>query len=191
MLRGHEEETNVGRLDISESPAKVPKNTIGDMLVSGATVKEVEENLFSISNVNYGDQAWLVYQKWAMKCKADPRVGAGFFPPGSIINTALVPHSDLVHHIQIEANSIITHYSDLRMEDFEGENDPELPDPLPAPEMMINIHHASIAVSKLMQTIQNPPGNYPTIRGLKAGSYICTVNQQWSNVGVTINIFRP
>lgn len=57
--------------------------------------------------------------------------------------------------------------------------------------MVTNVRHATIAVSKMMEGIQNPPANYPVINALKSGSYICTLNQQWANAGVVINLFKP
>jgi hypothetical protein len=40
----------------------------------------------------------------------------------------------------------------------------------------------------MKEAIQNPPPNYPVINGLKSGSYICTLDQQWANAGVLINL---
>lgn len=77
------------------------------------------------------------------------------------------------------------------MQDFANGNVPVIAGPVAAPPMLTNVQHATIAVSKMMEAIRDPPANYPNINGLKSGSYICTVNQQWANAGVLINLFKP
>ena len=76
------------------------------------------------------------------------------------------------------------------MQDFTNGNIPIITSPIIAPPMVTNVRHANISVSKMIEGIQNPPANYPVINALKSGSYICTLNQQWGNAGVVINLFK-
>ena len=77
------------------------------------------------------------------------------------------------------------------MEDFEENAAPNIGAPLQAHPANPRIHHANIALSKLMERIQNPPPNYPTLLGLRSGSYICTVTQHWANMLVEIVLMKP
>jgi len=171
---------------------KIPKKVLDEMKAKGAKVEKLEgEELYSVTNITYKDKAWDVYEAWGETIDGDPRVGSGFFPLDSIIGTALCPEDALGVLVMREANSIIHYYAPLRRDDFNGNILPEIGPILRAPRMLINVHHASIALSKLLQRIQNPPYNYPTINSLRSGSYICTINQQWANAGVEIVLFKP
>lgn len=91
-----------------------------------------------------------------------------------------------------EVNSIIQYYSQLRADDFgpNGNLIARIGAPLAGPPAHIRVHHAKMALSALMQAIQNPPDNYPILNSLKSGSYICTMNQQWANVGIDVVLFK-
>ena len=56
---------------------------------------------------------------------------------------------------------------------------------------MIRVDEGDIALSKLMERIQNPPVSYSTLYGLKPGSFICFVFHIWSNVVVSTALLKP
>ena len=179
-------------MSLKNKSTKIPKNVLHEMQDLGALVEKLEgEDLYSVTEIVYGDEAWKVYEHWGNTIDGDPRVGAVFAPPENIINSVLCPDDALGIPIQREVNSIILHYAPLRIGDFRNEDLPEIPGPVVAPRPHVNVHHATITLSKLMQRIQNPPNNYPILYSLRSGSYICTVNQQWSNAGVDIELFKP
>jgi hypothetical protein len=156
--------------------SKIPEDLFPKLAATGAIVEELDGgSLYSVHNIDYGDEAWSIYKDWAMTVEDDPRIGAGFFPSAAILNSTICPSLTLVHPIQVEANSLIRQYSTLRMQDFANGNVPVIAGPVAAFPMLTNVQHATIAVSKMMEAIQAPPANYPIISGLKSGSYICTV----------------
>ena len=136
------------------------------------------EELYSITGIKYGDDCWKIYEEWGESVDYDPRVTCGFWPPDSIVDSVLTPSDALIGPIQREANSIVHYYAAGNV----------IGPPLRAPLMNINVHHAAFPLSKLMEEIQQPPQDYPTINSLKSG---CTVNQQWANTGVEILLFKP
>ena len=121
----------------------------------------------------------------------DPWVSILFQPSQNILDTTTVPPDALGIPIQREASSIVYYYSTLQMDDFENGAIPEIGAPLGAPPATSRIHHATVALSKLMERIQNPPENYPTLLGLKFGSYVCTITQLWANMLVEIVLMKP
>ncbi len=155
------------------------KKFIKQLQESGATVEKVPgENLYSVSGIYYGDDAWNVYKSWGEKIGSSPKVSCGFFPPG---DTELVPSYTLGGAIQREANSIVHFYATANRTDV-------IRDPL-QPRMYVPIPTV-IALSKLIETIIQPPNTYPTLANLSSGSYICTINHQWNNVGVEIILMK-
>jgi hypothetical protein len=147
--------------------------------------------------VGFGDEAWQVYEQWAETVTDDPGVTAMFTPRAGTIGTIICPNVALAFPIMLEANSIIHHYAPLSVDQVFTA--PLLPAVLPTipgplngfPAMPIYVHHAKVALSGLIQRIQDPPANYPTIFGLGLGSYICHVHQQWANGVVVIAVFKP
>jgi hypothetical protein len=177
---------------LKKKSTKIPKRVLNEMQVLGALVKKLKgEDLYLVTEIVYGDEAWKVYEHWGNTIESNIIVGAMFAPPENIINSVLCPNVSLGFPIQKEANSIILHYASLRIEDFQNEKLPKIPAPIAAPKLHTNISHPTIALSKMMHRIQNPPKNYPILDSLHSGSYICTVNQQWSNAGVVIHLFKP
>ncbi|KAI3639184.1 hypothetical protein MIR68_002714 [Amoeboaphelidium protococcarum] len=172
--------------------ARIPLDVINEMSANGAIVNKLEgEELYSVTGITFEDNAWITYEKWAGGIDKDPRVGANFGPGPNLVNSALVPTDNLIGSIQREARSIVNHYAGLRAQDFENENHPQIGPPLPAPPIFTRIHHAKLALSSLMNRIQDPPNDYPVLRSLRSGSYICTIDQQWANAGVEIVVFKP
>ena len=68
------------------------------------------------------------------------------------------------------------------MNDFVENEFPPIGPPLGATPAIVKVQHADVALTKVMQLIQNPPPNYPAINNLKSGSYICTVTQKWPHI---------
>ncbi|KAI3641124.1 hypothetical protein MIR68_000854 [Amoeboaphelidium protococcarum] len=172
--------------------ARIPLDVINEMSASGATVNKLEgEELYSVTGITFKDTAWVTYELWASGIDKDLRVGANFGPGPNLVNSALVPPDHLAHDIQCEARSIVNHYAGLQAQDFENGNNPQIGRPLPAPPIFTRIPNAKLALSSLMNRIQDPPIDYPVLRSLKSGSYICTIDQQWANAGVEIVVFKP
>ena len=172
--------------------SKIPQKVFENLRSAGAVVEKLEgESLYSINNIVYGDKAWWVYRDWAIGIDDGPQIIAAFFPSAAIRGTAICPPLHLGIPIQVEASSLIFHYSTLCIQDFADGNGPVIGDPVRAPQMLTKVYHAAIAVTKMMEAIQSPPRNYPLINSLISGSYICTVNQQWANAGVVITLFKP
>ncbi|KAI3658392.1 hypothetical protein MP638_001392 [Amoeboaphelidium occidentale] len=171
---------------------KIPLNVINELSANGACVNKLEgEEFYSVTEITFGDKAWITYEKWASGINKDSRVGANFGPGPDIVNTALLPSDNFVAAIQREARSIIHRFAGLNVQDFENGNQPQIGPPIPAPPIFTRIHHAKLALSGLMNRIQDPPLDYPVLRALRSGSYICTIDQQWANAGVEIVLFKP
>ncbi|KAI3633107.1 hypothetical protein MIR68_009182 [Amoeboaphelidium protococcarum] len=103
----------------------------------------------------------------------------------------MAPPDHMGHDIQCEARSIVHHYAGLRAQDFGNGNYPQIGPPLPAPPIFTRSYHAKLALSGLMNRIQDPPNDYPALRSLRSRSYISTIDQQWANAGVEIVVFQP
>lgn len=98
---------------------KLPKELFKNLESACAVVEVLDEgSLYAISKIEYGDQAWHAYKDWAINISDNLIIGAGFFPSASIINSTICPSVGLTHQIQVEANSLIMAYSNLRMQDF-------------------------------------------------------------------------
>ncbi|KAI3643604.1 hypothetical protein MP228_013159 [Amoeboaphelidium protococcarum] len=172
--------------------ARIPLDVMTEMSANGATVNKLEgEELYSVTGMTFQDTAWVTYEKWARGIDKDLRVGANFGPGLNLVNSALVPPDHLAHNIQCEARSIVNHYAGLRVQDFENGNNPRIGPPLRAPPIFTRFLNAKLALSSLMNRIQDPPIDYPILRSLKSGSYVCTIDQQWANAGVEIVVFKP
>ena len=176
------------KLPTQNRSCEIPKEVLQSMEANGAKVEKVPgEALVSITEIQYGDAAWKIYEAWAENIDKDPRVFIGFFPSKAVRDSTLSPSRAVGAEIVVEAISILSHYSRLMVADFH-DNVPIIGPPLEDVPMFIVVHHAKLALSSFMERIQNPPANYPVLSALKSGSYICTVDQQWANAGVNITI---
>lgn len=172
---------------------KLPKALIQRMVRAGAVQEGVEgEDLCLIRIVDgIGSPSWLLYQEWVSGLgEVDPLVTAVFFPSNEIMGTAFVPNVALVGQLMIEANSIITHYAPLEIQDFAA-GAPIIPGPIAGVQAPIPIHHAKVSVCGLIACIQDPPATYPTINGLGTGSYICDIMYQWTAAAIRVPVFKP
>jgi hypothetical protein len=162
----------------------IPNEILKKFKLTGAKIELLHPGLYSITNVNIGDNTWEFYKNWIdmNEISNKIKIGAGFFPTIQIRNSDKCPSLDLTYQIQTEANSLISHYSILRDPHF------VIPGPIDSYKMLETIPYKNII--KLAEIIQNPPINYPIIYNLKSKSYICTLNHQWNNVGILINLFK-
>lgn len=159
---------------------KIPLSIIDELKENGAIVEKLEgEDLYIVSGIIFKDKAWTAYEKWAFN--KVPRIGANFGPSFNITD-ALIPSDDLIGAIQREIRSIVHHCSRL-----ENGNHSNIGPPLSAPPIFSFVHHE---LSSLMNCIQNPPDNYPVLRSLNSGSYICTIDHVWSNASIEIVLFK-
>jgi hypothetical protein len=158
---------------------------------AGATVDTIYEGKTPLNHIkfSYGDESFKILEKWVNdQPNFDPLVHSVFHPSQEIENSVLCPPIALGIMIQREASSVVHHYRTLRAEDFEGVDEPVIGNIVPGVGAS-NVHHATIAVSRLGCAIQNCP--YDTIRGLKAGSYICDLYQTWANTVFSMAVFKP
>jgi hypothetical protein len=161
---------------------KIPKEILQKLKLAGANVKLIDTSLYSITDINIGDEAWYVYKNWIESNESNDyvKIGAGFFPTCEIKNSERCPSLDLAYQIQTEASSLIYYMKDNI--DFPNFNIIE------GCKMIENIPQKNII--KLYKIIQNPPSNYSILYNLKSKSYICTLNNQWDNAGILINLFK-
>ena len=139
---------------------------------AGANVDTIFEGKTPLNHIkfSYGDESFKILEKWVNN-QPDfdplPVVHAVFHPSEEIENSVLCP--PIAHGIMIqrEASSVVHHYRTLRAEDFEGVDEPVIGNIVP----------------------QNCP--YDTIRGLKAGSYICDLYQTWANTVFSMAVLKP
>ena len=175
-----------------ENPKVLSDAVIQKLLHAGAVVRKMEgEQLFHI-RIEFGDAAFRVYESWvsALPEEVDPHVLAIVAPAPSIVGTVLEPPLAIQTILQRECNALIHYYAPLRLADFATGAVPAIP-PAAAVRVPIDVHHASFALSKIFEAIRAPPAvGYPTLTGLSAGSYICDVVQMWSNVDLTVVLFR-
>jgi hypothetical protein len=170
---------------------RVPLNVLQEVELCGAIVQKLDgEDLYSVSGIVYGDKSWVAYEQWADGFDKQLRVGANFGPGPNIANTALAPPDHLVHDLQRESRSIVNHYAGLKPQIIENGRISPLGPPLHAPPIFSCFDFAKLSLSYLMNRIQDPPDNYPVLRSLKSGSYICTFDHQWANAGVEIELFK-
>ncbi|GMF41120.1 unnamed protein product [Phytophthora fragariaefolia] len=164
------------------------------MIVDGGARKDemVGEDLRVLRIDRVGSPAWTVYKDWACSLgEVDPLVQAVFAPPVNLLSSPLSPPVNLAFQIFTEVNSIINHMAPLRIADFTPVGIPVLPDPLPGPLLMVNIRHAEVAVTGLIEAIANPGANYPVINALNTGVYICDVQYAWTGgTHITISVHK-
>ena len=170
----------------------MPRSVIEAARDANGEVEKVEGEDLYIIRVTNGDKACCILNKWidGLPDDADPNVAAIWAPPASIVGSTLVSAAVGIP-ILTEANSIINHYAPFTANTFAAADPPPIPAPLAAPVVPMQVHHARMALTKLVGRIQNPVDpNYPTIMALGGGSYICTVYIQWANVGQTIHVYK-
>ncbi len=162
------------------------------MVAAGARKDEVEgEDLRVLRTGGIDSPAWEVYKDFACSLgEVDPLVHAIFDPSIDIQRSPSSPPVNLSFQILREANSIINHVAPLLIADFPPVGIPALPGPLPRPLQIVNIQHAKVAVTALLEAIANPGANYPVINALHSGTYVCDVVYQWrggSNITVPVH----
>lgn len=171
----------------------MPKALVRRMVAAGAIEEKVLGEDLRVIRIMDGisSPSWALFQDWASELgEVDPVVSALISPSDVLVGTTLVPNLALYGALQLEANSLIYHHAPLLMQAFEG-GVPVIPGPLAAVPLPITVHHAKVAVTSLINSIQHPPPAYPIISGLGAGGYICTVWYVWTGAVVTVDVFKP
>lgn len=87
--------------------------------------------------------------------------------------------------VDLEARSILSHYSALRGRDFHGNRPPLIAGPMLAPPTDVRFHHSTTALSAVPVCVADPPDLYPSIRAIPSGYAVCTLRQVWAG-GTTI-----
>ena len=101
--------------------------------------------MYSVS-CKYRDEAWVVFEAFAGNSNYDPNVSAICAPSISIVNSDLCPSITQHGAIQLEANSIITHYAPLTAVNFAGGALPVITGPLATVPAYTAFHHAQITL---------------------------------------------
>lgn len=77
------------------------------------------------------------------------------------------------------------------MNDLLYKKEPLIGEPLKAPRPRVIVRYSDIVLSKIMKRIQSPSqSDYQAIESLQPGSYICTVDNQCGNAGITIDVYK-
>jgi hypothetical protein len=171
------------------------KAIIDTISKAGATVTIMDEGVIPLNYIklSYGDDAYKVLEGWVNNNQAnfDPIVRSICQPSEEIVQHSVVllcPPITQFGMIQCEAKSVVYHYRSIRLEDFDGDDTPEIGTYIYITDGSI-VEHAKIAVSKLPRAIQNC--QYDTIRALEPGSYICDLVQTWGNTVISMAVFKP
>ena len=170
----------------------MPESVIAAAGKAKGDVEKIPGEDLYIIRVTNGDKACDIINKWitGLTDDVEPNVMAIWAPPASIFGSALDPAAVAIN-ILTEANSIINHYAAFTRQTFQAADPPAIGPPLAPPVVPMQIHHAAMALTKVIGRIQDPADpNYPTIMGLGGGSYVCTIHIQWANVGQTIHVFK-
>lgn len=168
---------------MSSCEETIPESVIAEMIMAGCTQEEVSGESPSL-RTRVGSPAWKVYADWASELgEVDPAMLPFWDPP---------PQNPPAQAglILSEVASVITHCAHMNMQSF-AMGPPGIPLPLAAPQLPIFVHHARVAVTGIVERIQNPPRNYPTLSNLGSGSYICDIEYRWTRATVVVAIYKP
>jgi hypothetical protein len=170
----------------------IPKKVLSKLSIAGANVTKCPgEALYLIENIQFGDEAWKIFEAFAESAHNNPFISVLFGPTQDVRSTCIVPPDSLVPAIIVEASSIRSHYAELDVSAFAGGVVPAIPKPSAFP-MLQRFNTTKLTLSKLFERIQNPNHpKYPVITALPPGSYICTVPYHWNNFVLLISVFKP
>ena len=164
------------------------KQFLQELEARGVTVEKVRgEGLYGAFNITFKSDAWDILEKAWRTFDMKAWVSINFFRKASLI---LCPPDVLIRPIVKEAASIVYHYSTLPVEDFVENAFPPIGPPLPAPPGTVIMHSGTVTLRKLIERIQKPPPDYPTIHNLECGSYMCTVILFWANILFEIIVMK-
>lgn len=169
---------------------RMPRRVISEMVSAGCLREKVPGEALIYLRTEVGSAAWAIFVDWASTLgEVDPPILPFWSPSAQIVGTALAPALALVGPILTEVASIMSHCAPMNMAAFTM-GPPIIPGPLCKPPLPVPIHHANVAVTGVMQQIQNPPPNYPTLANLGAGSYICHLDYRWTGASVVAAVFK-
>jgi hypothetical protein len=107
--------------------------------------------------------------------------------------TVLCPPPALIIPLLNEVRSIIAHMAPLRAADFAAPIPvfPAIPGPIaPIAPLAVNVHHAAIAVTALLEKIRDPGPLYPVINGFQNTCYICHIVYTWQEAMIIVKLCK-
>ena len=164
----------------------IPLNLLESLKSCGATVKKLhDQDIYYASIISTDTEPFKLYEAFLDWSKKEfDRVNevngefiyvtAGYLPPNQ---------SDvfLGAKIQREANSIIYYMA----------NSESIGPPINTINISVRVKMFNrINQLKMIKKISNPPESYTTIYNLPKGSYICTINYQYENGSISVNLFK-
>jgi hypothetical protein len=145
---------------------------IAPTAAAGAEKEEVNGEDLRVVRVDGVDSnAWKVNEDWVLSLgQVDSPVLAHVAPPHHLRYTLVCHPMKLVGRIRDEANSIVNHFAPLRMSDFAVASSCSTPlASRLAPAAPMNVQHATVAVTALLQAISSPEAGFPVIHALHQG----------------------
>lgn len=171
------------------SPMKVPD----DVLRAVSKCRECRVVRHKVDNYPYSEVHFVVGSAghkaliaWSERYVVDPLVTI-------IIVPARVPVAALAAAaaVSLEAQSIAVHCAPLSAAQIGAPGFAIAAGPIPMPPANVNVHHAKVALTFLLATLQNPPAAlYPAITAIPVGSYVCTVQYAYRNSLQTVHVCR-
>jgi hypothetical protein len=155
----------------------------------GATLDVGEDGMCIVQIADMDSRAWETYKDWCCSLgDVDPAVTVLFAPdaPGKV----LCPAPELIIPLLNEVRSIIAHMAPLRAVDFAAPA-PVLPViPGPIAPLAVNVHHAAIAVTALLEKMRDPGSLYPAINRLQNACYICHIVYTWQEAMIIVKLCK-
>jgi hypothetical protein len=93
-------------------------------------------------------------------------------------------------NILCEVGALVRDYSTLLMIDFLNGVMPPIGIVPNVPQGIVPYHHAQVALTKLIERIQNPGPNLLTINSLPNGCYVTDICIRYANADVQIAIYK-
>jgi hypothetical protein len=158
----------------------------------GATLDVGEDGMCIVQIADMDSRAWETYKDWCCSLgDVDPAVTVLFAPdaPGKV----LCPAPELIIPLLNEVRSIIAHMAPLRAVDFAAPAPvlPVIPGPIaPIAPLAVNVHHAAIAVTALLEKMRDPGPLYPAINRLQNACYICHIVYTWQEAMIIIKLCK-
>ncbi len=156
---------------------KVPKKVLLEVKADAScTVIQHEPEYFEVEFAvgSVGHQSLI---KWSEGDVIDPlvtvQIDVARVPPATLAGTLAA--------IQTEAQCIVYHCAPLSAAGIAAAV--VIPPPLlgAPPPASVNIHHAKVALTFLLDKLASPPATYPAISALPLGTYVCTILYAYKN----------
>lgn len=170
------------------SPMKVPDDVISNVAKCGdcRVVRHVVDG-FPYAEVTFlmGSAGHKALIEWSERRVVDPLVtiieDPALRPPAFAAAAAAA--------VCAEARSIAMHCAPLTAANCA--TGVAVAGPVLMPAASVNIHHAKVALTFLLTTLQNPPAAlYPAISAIPVGSYVCSVQYAYKNSQQLVHVHR-